>query len=79
MKRCRMLGIFFAALAALLSDVMCAVVAYSYCDMLWGIRYACYSAPAGVAFLGAIPFIIGILLCALLSVFFRRKAHRGQW
>lgn len=79
MKRCRMLGIFFAALAVLLSDVMCAVVAYSYCDMLWGIRYACYSAPAGVAFLGAIPFIIGILLCALLSVFFRRKARRGQW
>ena len=36
----------FAVLAILLSDVMCAAVAFSYCDMLWGIRYASYSAPA---------------------------------
>ena len=26
----------FAALAILLSDVMCATVAFNYCDMLWG-------------------------------------------
>ena len=39
----------FAALAILLSDVMCAAVAFSYCDMLWGIRYASYSAPASTA------------------------------
>lgn len=30
----------FAVLAILLSDVMCAAVAFNYCDMLWGIRYA---------------------------------------
>ena len=45
----------FAALAILLSDVMCAVVAFNYCDMLWGIRYASYSAPASTAFLLVIP------------------------
>ena len=39
----------FAALAILLSDVMCAVVAYLYRDMLCGIAHDCYSAPAGVA------------------------------
>ena len=39
----------FAALAILLSDVMCAAVAFNYCDMLWGIRYASYSAPASTA------------------------------
>ena len=43
------LSYLFGALAVLLSQVMCAVVAYGYCDMLWGIRYACYSAPASVA------------------------------
>ena len=32
----------FAVLAILLSDVMCAAVAFNYCDMLWGIRYASY-------------------------------------
>ena len=35
----------FLILAVLLSDVMCAVVAYNYCDMMWGIKYAGYSAP----------------------------------
>ena len=39
----------FAVLAILLSDVMCAAVAFNYCDMLWGIRYASYSAPAFAA------------------------------
>ena len=43
-------SIVFAALAVLLSDVMCAVVAYLYRDMLCGIAHDCYSAPAGVAF-----------------------------
>ena len=46
----------FAVLAILLSDVMCAVVAFNYCDMLWGIRYASYSAPASTAFLLIIPY-----------------------
>ena len=46
----------FAALAILLSDVMCAAVAFNYCDMLWGIRYASYSAPASTAFLLVIPY-----------------------
>ncbi len=63
----------FWALAVLLSDIMCAVVAYSYCDMLWGIRYAGYSAPAGTAFLLAIPFAAGIAACAALAIFFQKK------
>ena len=46
-------------LAVLLSDVMCWVVGYSYSDMLWGIRYAAYSAPAWTAWLTALPFLAG--------------------
>ena len=64
----------FGVLAVLLSDVMCAVVAFNYCDMLWGIRYAGYSAPANTAFLTAVPYVIGIIVCVILAVFFRRKA-----
>ena len=64
----------FGVLAVLLSDVMCAVVAFNYCDMLLGIRYAGYSAPANTAFLTAIPYVIGIIVCVILAVFFRRKA-----
>ena len=39
------LSVVFGILAVLLSDLMCAVAAYRYCDMLWGIRYAGFSAP----------------------------------
>ena len=60
-------------LAAFLSDIMCAVVAWNCCDMKWGIQYAGYSAPAWVAYLSALPFAAGIGLCIALAVFFSKK------
>ncbi len=68
------LSIVFRVLAVLLSDVMCAVVAYAYCDMVWGIRYAGYSAPAGTAFLLGIPYAVGSVVCGILAILFRKKA-----
>ena len=68
------LYIIFGVLAVLLSDIMCAVVAYNYCDLLWGGQYAGYSAPASTAFVYAIPFVIGIIVCVVLAIVFRRKA-----
>ena len=68
------LSVLFTLAAILLSDIMCAVVAYNYCDMLWGIEYAGYSAPASTAFLFAIPFAVGIAVCAGLAFFFKKKA-----
>ena len=69
------LSICFSILAILLSNIMCAVVAFNYCDMLWGIKYAGYSAPASTAFLLAIPFVIGIVLCIALALYFRKKSR----
>lgn len=69
------LSTMFWILAVLLSDVMCAVVAYSYCDMVWGIKYAGYSAPAYVAFFTAIPYVVGIIVCVVLAIFTKRKAR----
>ena len=66
----------FAVLAILLSDVMCAAVAFNYCDMLWGILYASYSAPASTAFLLVIPYAAAIAVCAALAVIFRRKGAK---
>ena len=66
----------FAALAILLSDVMCAAVAFNYCDMLWGIRYASYSAPASTAFLLVIPYAAAIAVCTALAVIFWRKSAK---
>ena len=67
------LSIIFGILAVLLSDIMCAVVAYNYCDMLWGGQYAGYSAPASTAFVYAIPFVIGIIVCVVLALTFWKK------
>ena len=76
MKRSRFLSHVFIALAILLSDVMCATVAYTYCDMWWGARYAAYSAPARVAFLLIIPYGMGILICAILAWFFSKREEK---
>ena len=68
------LSIIFGILAVLLSDIMCARVAYDYCNLLWGGKYAGYSAPPDVAFLLAIPYAIGIVICVILALIFRKKS-----
>lgn len=64
----------FTALAIVLSDIMCFVVAYNYRGMLCGIEHGGYSAPASVAFLYAIPFLLVIIVCAILAVVFHFKS-----
>ena len=63
----------FIVLAILLSDVMCAVVAYNFCAMQWGAKYGMYSAPTWVAFLYGIPFAIGIVVCVIVAVVIKKK------
>ena len=65
----------FIILAIILSDVMCAVVAYNFCTMQWGIKYEGWSAPASVAFLYVIPYGIGIIVCLIIAMVFRKKAN----
>ena len=64
----------FTALAIVLSDVMCVIVAYNYRDMLCGIEHAGYSAPPEAAFLTAIPYALGIIVCVVLTIVFHKKA-----
>ena len=61
-------------LAVILSDIMCAVVAFNYCNMIWGIQYEGYSAPAWTALLLAIPFLIAIAICVALAFFFKKRS-----
>lgn len=69
------LSIIFCLLAVLLSDIMCAVVAYNYRDILCSIEHAGYSAPASTAFLLAIPYLIGIVICIVLAITFMKKSN----
>ena len=66
-------SVLFTVLAILLSDIMCFVVAYNYRSMLCGIEHAGFSAPASIAFLYAIPFVIGIIVCTALAIRFCKK------
>lgn len=66
------LSTVFQILAVLLSDVMCAVVAWNYC--LMKNSDLVHSAPASTAFLLAIPFLVGITVCIVLAVVFGKKA-----
>lgn len=70
MKR---LSNLFWALALVLSHWSCASAAWSYRDMLCGIRHSCCSAPAWVALLPLIPYGLGIALCAGLGWYLRKK------
>jgi hypothetical protein len=67
--------VLFAA-AILLSNVMCAHVAYLYRAMLCGIEHMGYSAPANVAFLYAIPYAIGIAVCLIVGIVLKKKAKQ---
>lgn len=61
-------------LAIILSNAMSAKVAFEYSNMLWGIKCAGFSAPANVAFVFAIPYLIGIIICLGLFLVTRRKS-----
>ena len=66
-------SIIFIIIAVLLSDIMCFAVAYSYRGLMCGIEHQGFSAPASIAFLYAVPFIIGIIICITLAVRFNKK------
>ena len=71
MKR---ISLLLTIIAIILSHLMCFVVAWNYRGMLCGIAHSSYSAPAEIAFLTAIPYAAGILICGILAYIFRRKA-----
>ena len=73
MKIYKYLSLVFAALAILLSDVMCATVAYDYALMQSG---TVNSAPDEVAFLLGIPYAVGIAICAILAWVFCKKYRK---
>lgn len=62
-------------IAVILSHIMCVVVAYNYCDMEWKIKVGGNSAPANLAYLYAVPFVIGITSCIIGAFYFKKKAR----
>ena len=76
----KMLAKLLVVLAVLLSDVMCAIVAYYYCSIKYSnpsFQRTITSAPAWVAYLYAIPFIIGISVCLILALILYKKSNKN--
>ena len=70
MKR---ISLLLTIIALILSHIMCFVVAWNYRDMLCGIAHSSYSAPAEMAFLTAIPYAAGIIICGFLVYIFHKE------
>ncbi len=70
------LSFIFGLFAVLLSDIMCAVIAYNYRDMLCGIEHMGYSAPEYTPFLFAVPYLVSIAVCVILAIVFARKTSK---
>ncbi len=68
------LSTVFTVLALALSHLMCIHVAYGYRGMLCCILHTGCSAPAEVALLYAIPYLIGIAVCVVLAAVLHRKS-----
>ena len=68
------LSYLFAALAIVLSDIMCFVVAYYYREMICCVEHTGCSAPPCAAFLYSVPFIVGIIVCVVLAIIFYKKS-----
>ena len=67
------LFVFFLTAILLLTCVMCAVLAYKYRAMLDAIENEGASAPASIAFLYAIPYLILIAANAVGAVICHKK------
>lgn len=78
MKKYKALAALCVLISLILSHAMCANVAFQYCNMLWGIEYMGYSAPADVAFLLAIPYGAGIIAAWAAAFVLWRKYQKTK-
>lgn len=70
----KVIAVICFAIAFILWSVGCAVVAYQFCDIQYGIIYRGYSAPVDIAFLWAIPFGAGAAIFLAAGLLCKKKA-----
>ena len=77
MKHYKAFAACLFAVALILSHCMCVHVAFAYCDMLWGIEYAGYSAPAYVVFFFSIPYLAMIVVALAIALLIWKKGKQN--
>lgn len=68
------LSYIFFALAILLSNVMCAAIAYDYRGLICAAEHQGFSAPANIAFIYAIPYLVAIIATLALAILCYKKS-----
>lgn len=76
MKKIKQYRNIFICIGLVLYAIMCFIVASGYWQLVFGGIYAGYSAPASIAFLYGIPFLIGILVCIGFVIYFQKKLNK---
>lgn len=64
------------AIAIILSNMMCADVAFNYASLLCSIEHKGFSAPASVAFFVIIPYAAGIIICLILAFVVNKRIKK---
>ncbi|MBR2875433.1 MAG: hypothetical protein IKC00_06390 [Clostridia bacterium] len=67
------LSTIFAALAILLTNIMCVVVTNICTSGYYAEKHFLTGAPWEVGLLFAIPFVIGIIICSIVSHIAKKK------
>lgn len=66
-------------ISLVLSHLMCIHVAAGYTDTAWGNKMGLYSGgPPALSVIYAFPYIIGIVICMILSRVLRKKESQTQ-
>jgi hypothetical protein len=78
MKMTKILSIVLIAIAVILSNIMCAVVAFNYSRILCEIKYTepAYSYGPGVAYLRSFPYVVAILVLIIMSCVLWKKSKK---
>ena len=74
MKQAKIISTVFAAITAVLHTVMCIFVTYQYCSLQCSTLHGGGDAPASIAFLFAVPFLVATGISLALCLYFKKKS-----
>lgn len=76
MRKYKGISIIFAILSLIISHTMVIVVARNYANIQCWIQHEGFSGNTSIAFALGIPYLVGLIVCILVSIIFYRKSKK---